>query len=163
MEKTTGQLLDKTFACLAAAAPGVAMDAPVEGWHYEAVQKKYGVVRDLLADKMLHLLRRGLASYPRTGDTVLRNRLCEPSSRRGGASRRADLRQVWLEELNLAATNLLDTIAFMKLAAGTPARDNGEGFPVCVTAPLGIAPIGIINACGPKSAAEDAFGGACMT
>lgn len=156
-------LLDKTFACLAAAAIGDVMGAAVECWHYEAIREKYGIVRDLLPDKGYHLLRRGYEPYHWTDDTVLRNAIIRAIIRKGGRINAYDLRTVWLEELNPSATNPLDTIAFMKLAAGTPARENGEGLPVCITAALGIAPIGIINACDPETAAEDAFDIACMT
>lgn len=147
------RFLKKTFACLAAAAVGDSMGAPVEGWHYLAIKEKYGIIEDLVAE-------RGIAQkvpYQSTDDTVLRNLILRAIVKKNGRISAYDLADTWLKEMDPKKTNPLDTIAFMKLASGLSPREVGEGLPVCVSATLGIAPLGIINACDPRSAALDAF------
>ena len=151
------KLLDKTFACLAAGAVGDAMGAPVEGWHYTAIREKYGVVDDLIPDFAVSLPGRKKVSYQCTDDTVLRNLIVKAIVKRKGRITAYDLAETWLAEMDPAKTNYLDMVAFMKLASGFPPREVGEGLPVCISATLGIAPIGIVNACDPQSAALDAF------
>ncbi len=151
------RLLDKTFACLAAAAIGDSMGAPVEAWHYTTIKEKYGVLDDLVPDLGIHLAGRNGVPYQSTDDTVLRNLILKAIVKKNGRITACDLAQTWLEDMDPAQTNPLDTIVFMKLASGVPAREVGEGFPVCISATLGIAPIGIVNACDPQSAAADAF------
>lgn len=151
------KLLDKTFACLAASAIGDSMGASVECWHYTAIQEKYGVLDDLVPDLGIHLLRIKGVPYQSTDDTVLRNVIIRAIVKKNGRITAYDLAEVWLTELSPRETNPLDTIAFMKLASGFPAREVGEGLPVCISATLGIAPIGIVNACDPRGAASDAF------
>lgn len=151
------KLLDKTFACLAASAIGDSMGAPVEGWHYMAIKEKYGVLDDLVPDLGGYLIEIKGVPYQSTDDTVLRNLVLKAIIKKKGRITAYDLGQTWLEEMEPRKTNPLDTIAFLKLASGFPAREVGEGLPVCISATLGIAPIGIINACDPRSAALDAF------
>lgn len=151
------KLLDKTFACLAAAAIGDSMGAPVEGWYYKAIKEKYGVLDDLVPDLGIHLRILKGVPYQSTDDTVLRNLILRAIIKKNDRITAYDLAQTWLEEMEPDKTNPLDTIAFMKLASGFPAREVGEGLPVCISATLGIAPIGIVNACDPRSAALDAF------
>lgn len=150
-------LLDKTFGCLAAAAIGDAMGAPVEGWHYTAIKEKYGVLNNLVPDRGIHLTRVQGVAYQYTDDTVLRNLIVKAIIKKNGRITAYDLAGTWLNDMAPNRTNALDTIAFMKLASGCPAREVGEGLPICITATLGIAPIGIINACDPQNAALDAF------
>lgn len=151
------KLLDKTFACLAASAIGDSMGAPVEGWHYTAIKEKYGVLNDLVPDLGGYLIEIKGVPYQSTDDTVLRNLILRTIIKKNGRITAYDLGQTWLEEMEPKKTNPLDAIAFMKLASGFPAREVGEGLPVCISATLGIAPIGIVNACDPRSAALDAF------
>ncbi len=151
------KLLGKTFACLAASAIGDSMGAPVEGWHYTAIQEKYGILDDLVPDLGIHLIGIKGVPYQSTDDTVLRNLIVKTIVKKNGRITAYDLAEIWLTEMNPRETNPLDTIAFMKLASGFPAREVGEGFPVCISATLGIAPIGIVNACDPRNASLDAF------
>lgn len=143
------RLLDKTFGCLAASAIGDSMGAPVEGWHHTAIKEKYGILDDLVSD--LGIAQR--VPYQSTDDTVLRNLILKAIVKKNGRITAYDLAKTWLTEMNPRETNPLDSIAFMKLASGFPAREVGEGLPVCISATLGIAPIGIVNACDLRSVA----------
>ena len=140
------KLLDKTFACIAASAIGDSMGVPVEGWHYTAIRKKYGVLDNLIPELGgYHKEVKGVP-YQSTDDTVLRNLILKAIIKKNGRITAYDLAQTWLDEMEPNKTNPLDTIAFLKLASGFSAREVGEGLPVCISATLGIAPIGIDKA-----------------
>lgn len=155
-------LLDKTFGCLAAGAIGDAMGAPVEEWHYKAIREKYGVIDKLLPHLGTHQLERGKGSFTYTDDTHLRNYVISTIIRKGGRITAYDLAEVWLKDFEPFHNNANDILIFTKLCRGVPPREAGEGAIVSITAALGIAPIGIINACDPRTAAMDAFELACM-
>ena len=155
-------LLDKAFACLAGACIGDVMGGVTECWHYEAVREKYGVLDSLVPELGVHAraLNRGLYTY--TDDTALRNYVAAAIIKKGGRITAYDLADTWLERFDRSENTLIDIHINSKINGGVPPREAGEGARVCVTAALGIAPIGIVNACDPRSAAIDAFEVSCM-
>jgi len=155
-------LLDKAFACLAGACIGDVMGSVTEGWHYEAVREKYGVLDRLVPDLGVAQRHPGRGPYTYTDDTALRNYIAAAIIKKGGRITAYDLADSWMEHFDTSENNFLDTSIYRKLTRGVLPREAGEGGALSVTATLGIAPIGIVNACDPRSAAIDAFEVACM-
>jgi len=149
-------LLDKTFACLAGGAIGDVMGGYVEGWHYKGIQEKFGVL-----DNIDHSFRADRL-YKYTDDTHLRNYIIEAIIKKGGRITAYDKAESWLEHFDRRYMDGSIIYNYLKLLRGVPPRETGHDEFPGVSATLGIAPIGIVNACDPKSAAEDAFDVASM-
>jgi len=154
-------LFKKIFGCLAGGAVGDAMGAPVEAWHYESIQQKYGKITSLIPDL-------GVAQkkpYEWTDDTVLRHLICRTIIRKGGRITAYDLAEQWMIELKAGdPEGLLQKINYYserfslsRIIMGVSAREAGQGNTPVVDAALGITPIGIVNACHPRNAAVDAY------
>ena len=150
-------LLDKTYACLAAAALGDAMGASVECWHYEAIREKYGVITELLPERGIYLKEIDAPAFHVTDDTYLRHLTCRAIIEKEGRITAYDLARAWLKEMDPLKTNMLDSNIFIKLSKGAQPRESGEGIHISITATLGILPVGIVNACDPMTAAMNAL------
>ncbi len=68
-----------------------------------------------------------------------------------------NITETYLQEMESSRIKPLGTTVFMKLASDFPSREVGEGLPVCMCVTLGIAPIGIVNACDLRSVALEAL------
>lgn len=155
-------LLDKTFACLAGGAIGDAMGGITEGWHYEAIREKYGVLLGLHTDLGVHQRNINEGPYTYTDDTYFRIYMVDTIIKKGGRITAYDLADVWLDHFDIHWAGPGGGNIFRKLLRGLPPRETGEGEIRGMMSCLGIEPIGIVNACDPKSAASDAFDVACM-
>lgn len=101
-------LFDKIHAAMLAGAIGDAMGGPVEGWHYEEIVERHGVVDELLPyddppDYHAHFsTRRG--AY--TDDTRLKHILCQAILDRAALPTRGDLVRAVVEAYYAAETEL---------------------------------------------------------
>ena len=150
-------LFDKTYGCLAGAALGDAIGGLTEGWHYRAVQRRWGKITGLVDEPGLHALHRGMPPYTTTDDTQHRLILFNTMIDKGGRIDADDLAEGLLKHMNLGQMAHVEQAQYLKIANGIPPHEAGLGtFPTgtCVFASL---PIGILHACDPYGAAKDAY------
>jgi ADP-ribosylglycohydrolase len=169
----TNQLQDKVYGCLIGGAIGDALGAPVEGWYYSEIRKKYGRLTEFLPGTRGNTgacyggstgenygeAYDGPITPPGcvTDDTTLRHYLCLSIVRKGGRVTPDDFAGVLLEKLNPTRFWRNERILLEKLKIGMNPWETGRGQPPAGCATMAIAPIGIINAGNPAQAYQDAL------
>jgi ADP-ribosylglycohydrolase len=148
-------LFDKIHASMLAAAIGDAMGGPVEGWHYQQIVEKYGVVEELLPYDRAPDYHSHFATTPGsfTDDTRLKHILCQAIIDRGDLPRRGDLIQACTRAYYAARTDLergfLEEYALAGMYAGDKLIWGGQPTNGFIMAN---SPLGLICACQPEAA-----------
>jgi ADP-ribosylglycohydrolase len=101
-------LFDRIHASMLGAAIGDAMGAPVEGWHYERIVQRYGVVDTLLPYDRPPDYHAHFSTVPGTvtDDTRLKHILCQAILARGRLPQRGDLVKACADAYYAAQTDL---------------------------------------------------------
>ncbi len=158
-------LFNKILGCLIGGALGDAIGGASEMMLYEKIEQQFGWIdRPLPTGTTPDTARfsRGLPAASFTDDTRLKHLLCEAIIRKQGRVTADDLAEVWLEKMKgWYYTPVLN--AFHKIFSGTVRpREAGQGCMASNSTAMSISPIGIINACDPAQAAQDAYDLASM-
>lgn len=148
---------DAVYGCLISGAIGDALGAPVEGWHYADIRKKYGKVEEFMPQPPATERPGGATPGLITDDSTLRHYMCLAIVRKGGRITPDDYARVWLEDLNPERLFITERIVLEKLRLGMNPWETGRGQPLADAATMSISPIGIINAGNPAQAYQDAF------
>ena len=153
-------LYDKVLGCLAGSALGDAIGGATEMMSYQKIEEIYGWVdQPLPSGETLETARfdPGRPAGVVTDDTQLKNLLCEAIIRKGGRVIADDWAEIWLEQMaGWFYTPVVN--AFHKLFHDTVRpRDAGRGCMGSNSSAMSISPVGIINACNPAQAAQDAY------
>lgn len=148
------KILDQIYGCLIGGAIGDAMGAPAEDWHYSDIRPTFGTIRRFLPQPAR--MRDG-APGQITDDTSLRHYMCLAIIRKGGRITPDDYAKVWLSDLNPLRLFFTERIVVEKLKLGMNPWETGRGQPLADAAIMAVAPVGIINACDPAQAFQDAF------
>jgi ADP-ribosylglycohydrolase len=151
---------DKILGCLAGSALGDAIGGATEMMSYQKIEELYGWVdQPLPSGDTLETARfdPGRPAGVITDDTQLKHLLCEAIIRRGGRVTADDWAAVWLEQMSgWFYTPVVN--AYHKLFAGdVRPREAGRGCMASNSSAMSISPVGIINACQPAQAAQDAY------
>jgi ADP-ribosylglycohydrolase len=150
-------IFDAVYGCLIGGAIGDALGAPVEGWHYEDIRKRYGKVDEFMPQPPASERPEGANPGRVTDDSTLRHYMCLAIVRKGGRITPDDYARVWLEDLNPDRLFYTERIVLQKLRLGMNPWETGRGQPLADAAIMSIAPIGVINAGNPAQAYQDAF------
>jgi ADP-ribosylglycohydrolase len=126
---------------------------------YQKIEELFGWVDQLLpSGDTLESARfdPGRAAGVVTDDTQLKQLLCEAIIRKGGRVTADDWAEIWLEQMDgWFYTPVVN--AYHKLFAGdVRPREAGRGCMASNSSAMSISPVGIINACHPAQAAQDA-------
>lgn len=153
-------LRDKFYGCICGAHIGSAMGAVVEGWPYEAIEKKYGTLDCLLPYE--HYNNGWLRQAGTTEDGIDRQKLMITAIiEKGDRVNAEDVRRIWCRDLRPdAAGGICEPFEGELLAMAKskmPARDIGK---YCDYAGLNSMsrachPLGLINAGDIRAAIED--------
>jgi ADP-ribosylglycohydrolase len=148
-------LFDKIHASMLAAAIGDAMGGPVEGWHYQQIVEKYGVVEGLLPYDRAPDYHAHFASAPGTvtDDTRLKHILCQAIISRGDLPRRGDFVKACTDAYYAAGTDLERGFLEEYVLAGI----YGEAKLIWGGQPtngfiMANSPLGLVCACQPEAA-----------
>ena len=141
-EKT---LKDKVLGCLLGGVIGDAMGAPVEGWHYERIVAEKGYITDFEGEG--------------TDDSAIKLILCEALLENGGHATADDFAASFLRNEDqyrhffIPVRNM-----YKKLQEDLDLPINaGLGNMASSSSAMSISPIGIVNACDPRTAAAEAY------
>jgi len=169
------RLFDKIYGCEAAGTIGNSMGDVTEGMLYRQIEEKYGFVDTLLPqekkggrvpqrygpDFVYHAHHRPPGM---TEDGMERHRLCTSAIiRKGGRITVEDLARTWVEEIDPSKFGYLlgpqDQIIYNLLKSGMPPYEVGRyaSWPGFIGTSKMIMPVGMVNACNPRQAAQDAF------
>ncbi|MEM7333518.1 MAG: ADP-ribosylglycohydrolase family protein [Chloroflexota bacterium] len=146
---TNSTFYQKTVGCLVGGLIGDAIGTPTEGMDYEQIEARFGWVDDFDCDG--------------TDDTVMKVLLAEALIRTDGEANYDDWAQVWLDQwhdifgdkVGKFFQSVLHTAAKLK-HHGTPRMAALGNMPSSSSA-MCISPIGIVNACNPQAAANQAY------
>ena len=135
----------KIMGCLIGGLVGDAMGAPVEGWHYKRIVDEKGYIDDF----------EGCG----TDDSIIKLILCEALIQNDGHATADDFAESFLRHQDdykwffVPVRNMFHKIQdglALPIEAG---RDNMASS----SSAMAISPIGIVNACDPRSAAAEAY------
>ncbi|AZN43024.1 ADP-ribosylglycohydrolase family protein [Paenibacillus albus] len=152
-------LKDKFYGCIAGAQVGAAMGAPVQGWSWQEIASKYGVLNKLLPYERVWSRPAGTTESGIERQKLLITAICERQDRVTAE----DVRAIWNADLIRShAEKVMEPfdIGLLALANnGLPARDLGK---YCDYAGLNsfagyCHPVGLVNAGDVKNAVRDAF------
>jgi ADP-ribosylglycohydrolase len=143
------RLYSKALAALYAGVIGDAMGGPTENKSPEEIEKRYGWLADFDSGG--------------TDDTILRDLLAEALIRTEGYATLDDWARVWLDrwdeifgpKVSRFFLSVLHTARRLKIL-GEP-RMAAFGSIPCSSSAMGIAPVGIVNACNPRQAVLQAY------
>jgi ADP-ribosylglycohydrolase len=155
-------LFKKTYGALAGGAIGDAMGQVTEMMLYPTIERVHGWIEDLRDTGAAARFSPNVAAGTYTDDTRLKHLFCEAIIRKGGRITADDLAQTWLEQMKgWYYTPVLN--AYFKLAVDhVRPRNAGRGNMSSNSTAMAIAPIGMLNACDPRQAAQDAYEVACL-
>ena len=144
------EFYSKALGCLMGGLIGDAMGTPTEGKHYREIESEFGWVDDFSCDG--------------TDDTIMRDLLVEALVRSDGYATLDDWAAVWLDrwdaifgvKINKLFISVLHTA--QKLRRHCVPRMVALGNMPSSSSAMCIARVGIINACNPRRAAEQAYG-----
>jgi ADP-ribosylglycohydrolase len=172
---STAKLFSKIYGCEAAATIANSMGDVTEGLSYKEIEKRYGFVDRLLPqDKkdrrstqkdgsvfIYHAHRRPPGM---TEDGQERHRLCTSAIiKKGGRITITDLAEAWKTGIDPTKFGYLlgpqDRVIYDSINAGMPPWDVGRlaAWPGFIGTTKMILPVGMVNACNPSRAAQDAF------
>jgi len=143
MEST---LMDKIYACLAGGVIGDAMGAPVENWHYEKIREQHGWLNTFNGEG--------------TDDSAVKLILCDAILEHDGDVTCDEFADSFLKKeeqcYNLLFVPVRNMLHKLHDGLALPARA-GEGNMPSSSSAMCISPMGIINACDPRSAAMETY------
>jgi ADP-ribosylglycohydrolase len=153
-------LYKKILGCLLGGALGDAIGGATEMMLYSKIEDLFGWVdRPLPTGNTPQTARfsPGLPAGEFTDDTRLKHLLCNAIIRKGGRVTADDLAQVWLKDMTgWYYTPVIN--AYHKIYHGDARpREAGRGCMASNSTAMSISPVGIINACNPAQAAQDAY------
>ena len=142
-------LYDKTLGCLLGGLIGDAIGTPTEGKHYRDIEAQHGWVSDFDCDG--------------TDDTVMKTLLAEALIRTEGYATLDDWAQVWLDhweaifgpKLSKFFVSVVHTA--QKVKRHSVPRMAALGNMPSSSSAMCISPVGIVNACNPAQAAQQAY------
>lgn len=149
------ELFDRIHAAMLAAAIGDAMGGPVEGWTYQQIQARHGVVEGFLAyerppDYHAHFAQ---AMGSVTDDTRMRHLICRAIVSCGDIPRRGDLAKTCVEAYYEAKSALergfLEEYALAALYGEAKLIWGGQPTNGFIMAN---SPLGLVCACDPEAA-----------
>lgn len=144
-------LFKKVLGCLAIGAIGDNLGRPVEGWHYEKIEEKYGRLEDPWAG-----LTGGDAGFDvGTDDTALGQILCHCYIDKGRPILVEDYAEYWLKEMNPLKFFFCLRNTYELLKMGYSPRLSGVLNIVTGSGLMAINPVGIFNAGDPERAYVD--------
>lgn len=168
-------LFDKIYGCEAAGTIANSMGDVTEGYLYREIEKKFGFVDTLLAQDKENKVRRpdlgpDLVYHAHhrppgmTEDGMERHRLCTSAIlKKGGRIDLIDLAKQWASDIDPDKFGYLlgpqDQVIYYSIKAGVPPWEVGRNasWPTLIGTSKMIMPIGMINACNPEQAAQDAY------
>ena len=168
-------LWDKICGCEAAGTIGNAMGDPVEGMAWEKIEAQYGFLEDFLAQEKKDRVRPqqyGADWHYRahdrppgtTEDGMERHRLCTSAIiRKGGRIRIEDLAEQWLMDIDPEKFGYMlgpqDQVIYHQIRCGVPPWEVGRhaSWPAFIGTSKMIQPVGMVNVCHPRQAAQDAL------
>lgn len=170
------KLFSKIYGCEAAGRIANSMGDVTEGLSYEKIEEKYGFVDQLLPQDKKGGRRKAAEFGPEfvyhahhrppgmTEDGQERHKLCTSAIiKKGGRITITDLAQTWVEEIDLSKFGYLlgpqDQVIYYSLKWGIPPWEVGRhaSWPGFIGTSKMIMPVGMVNACNPAQAAQDAF------
>jgi ADP-ribosylglycohydrolase len=143
------EFYQKTLGTLVGGLIGDAIGTSTEGLHFREIEERFGRVTDFDGDG--------------TDDTIMKYLLAEALIRTGGHATYDDWAQVWLErwdeifgdKVGKFFQSVLHTAA--KLRHHSIPRMAALGNMPSSSSAMCISPVGIVNACNPRQAAEQAY------
>jgi len=160
------RLFDRIYGCLAGAFVGSAMGAAVEGWSWQDIKGKYGVLQELLPYSHYKNINKPGSGRLRppgtTEDGVERIKLFTLSIKeKGGRITAKDLGNTWLRYINPDNFGVqmepCDEVLYKVVASGIHPAYAGlyTDFLGVISLARSSHPIGLINACNPEEAYKD--------
>lgn len=153
-------LKDKFYGCIAGVHIGSAMGAPVEGWDFERIEEKYGILDELLSYE--HFNNGWVREAGTTEDGVERQKLMISAiMEKQDRITAEDVRRMWLAKIKPESAGMIsepfEAVLLAMAKSGIPARDIGK---YCDYAGLNSIsrschPIGLINAGDIENAIHD--------
>jgi ADP-ribosylglycohydrolase len=135
----------KVLGCLIGGLIGDAMGAPVEGWRYERIIAEKGYISDFEGGG--------------TDDSIIKLILCEALLENGGHATADDFAESFLRHADdykwffVPVRNMFHKIQDGHALPVDAGRDNTASS----SSAMSVAPIGIVNACDPRTAAAEAY------
>ena len=135
----------KVLGCLAGGLIGDAMGAPVEGWRYERIVAEKGYINDFDGGG--------------TDDSIIKLILCEALIENGGHATADDFAASFLRHPDdykwffVPVRNMYHKIQDEHTLPVEAGRDNMASS----SSAMSVSPIGIVNACDPRTAAAEAY------
>lgn len=162
------RLFDRIYGCLVGAFVGSAMGAAVEGWSWQDIKAKYGVLQELLPySHYKHINKPGsgrLRPPGTTEDGVERIKLLVLSiQEKNGRITAEDLGKTWLKYINPDNFGVqmepCDEVLYKVVASGIHPAYAGlyTDFLGIISFARSCHPIGLINACNPEGAYRDVW------
>lgn len=156
----TTRLFDKVLGCLAGGTLGDAIGGATEMMHYEKIEGLYGWVDRPLpsgADQGTARFTPGRAAAIYTDDTQLKHLLCAAIIRKNGRVTADDWAEVWIEEMRGWFYTPVVNAYHKVVQDSVRPREAGHGCMASNSSAMSISPVGIVNACNPAQAAQDAY------
>jgi ADP-ribosylglycohydrolase len=135
----------KVYGCLLGGLIGDAMGAPVEGWRYERIVEEIGYIDNFEGGG--------------TDDSIIKHILCEALIENGGHATADDFAESFLRHQDdykwffVPVRNMFHKIQDEHTLPIEAGRDNMASS----SSAMSISPIGIVNACDPRTAAAEAY------
>ena len=172
----TNTLFSKIYGCEAACTIANSMGDVTENKSSQEIEERFGFVDTLLLaqDKAGHVRKQELgpdlvyhAHHRPPGmseDGHERHRLCASAiTRKKGRITIIDLAQTWLDDIDPEKFGYLmgpqDQVIYHAIKAGIPPWDIGRyaSWPAFIGTSKMMMPVGMVNACNPEQAAQDAL------
>lgn len=168
-------LFDKIYGAEAAGTIANSMGDVTEGMHWTEIEQKFGLVTELLPQDKEYRERQSdwgevmvYHAHHRpagmTEDGMERHRLLVTAIiEKGGRITIEDLASVWKRDIDPEKFGYLlgpqDKIIYDSLKAGIPPWEVGRhaAWPALIGTSKMMIPVGIVNACNPDQAAQDAY------
>jgi len=169
------RLFSKIYGCEAAVTIANSMGDVTEGLSYTEIEKRFGLVDRLLPqdkqdrrskqkDGTIFVYHAHHRPPGMTEDGQERHRLCTSAIlRKGGRITIGDLAETWKSDIDPAKFGYLlgpqDQVIYESLKSGMPPWEVGRwaAWPGFIGTTKMILPVGMVNACNPAQAAQDAF------
>ena len=145
----TNMLYSKALGCILGGVIGDALGTPSEGMDYRAIEEKYGWIDDFEGTG--------------TDDTIMKNLLARALVNTEGYAGRDDWAQEWLNDWQALFGEKRSKFFIsvhhtaVKLGTHSVPRMAALGNMPSSSSAMAIAPVGIVNACRPRQAAQQAY------